>query len=72
VASIRVGLGLIGGRTFVNNVSFGAYAEVVQTPRLSFCRLRPCPLAVVKPDMPRVRGDAGCDQVGPADPPKLR
>lgn len=25
-------LGLIGGRTFVNNASFGAYAEVVQSP----------------------------------------
>jgi diacylglycerol kinase family enzyme len=27
-----VDLGLIGGRTFVNNASFGAYAEVVQSP----------------------------------------
>ena len=25
-------LGLIGGRTFVNNASFGAYAEIVQSP----------------------------------------
>ncbi|MCZ4552987.1 diacylglycerol/lipid kinase family protein [Gordonia rubripertincta] len=29
---IRVDLGEIGGRTFVNNASFGAYAEVVQSP----------------------------------------
>ncbi|MFC8515220.1 diacylglycerol/lipid kinase family protein [Streptomyces sp. NPDC057257] len=29
---LRVDLGLAGGRTFVNNVSFGAYAEVVQSP----------------------------------------
>jgi diacylglycerol kinase family enzyme len=29
---LRVDLGLIGGQTFVNNASFGAYAEVVQTP----------------------------------------
>jgi len=29
---LRVDLGLIGGRTFVNNASFGAYAEVVETP----------------------------------------
>ena len=29
---LRVDLGMIGGRTFVNNASFGAYAEVVQTP----------------------------------------
>jgi diacylglycerol kinase family enzyme len=29
---LRVDLGVIGGRTFVNNASFGAYAEVVQTP----------------------------------------
>jgi diacylglycerol kinase family enzyme len=28
---LRVDLGKIGGRTFVNNASFGAYAEVVQT-----------------------------------------
>jgi diacylglycerol kinase family enzyme len=29
---LRVDLGSIGGRTFVNNVSFGAYAEIVQRP----------------------------------------
>jgi diacylglycerol kinase family enzyme len=29
---LRVDLGIIGGRTFVNNASFGAYAEVVQSP----------------------------------------
>jgi diacylglycerol kinase family enzyme len=29
---LRVDLGMISGRTFVNNASFGAYAEVVQTP----------------------------------------
>lgn len=29
---IRIDLGLIGGRTFVNNASFGAYADVVQSP----------------------------------------
>ncbi|HXZ66347.1 MAG TPA: diacylglycerol kinase family protein [Streptosporangiaceae bacterium] len=29
---LRVDLGSVDGRTFVNNVSFGAYAEVVQTP----------------------------------------
>ncbi|MCX5215128.1 diacylglycerol kinase family protein [Kitasatospora sp. NBC_00240] len=29
---IRLDLGLIGGRTFVNNASFGAYAGVVQSP----------------------------------------
>ncbi|HEY1617695.1 MAG TPA: diacylglycerol kinase family protein [Streptosporangiaceae bacterium] len=29
---IRVDLGEIGGRTFVNNASFGAYARVVQSP----------------------------------------
>ena len=27
-----VDLGVIGGQTFVNNASFGAYAEIVQTP----------------------------------------
>jgi diacylglycerol kinase family enzyme len=29
---LQVDLGLIGDQTFVNNASFGAYAEVVQTP----------------------------------------
>jgi diacylglycerol kinase family enzyme len=29
---IRIDLGDIGGRTFVNNASFGAYAEIVQSP----------------------------------------
>jgi diacylglycerol kinase family enzyme len=29
---LRVDLGLIGGQTFVNNASFGAYAEIVETP----------------------------------------
>jgi diacylglycerol kinase family enzyme len=29
----RVDLGLIGDRTFVNNASFGAYAEIVQSPQ---------------------------------------
>ena len=29
---LRVDLGVIGGRTFVNNASFGAYAEVVKVP----------------------------------------
>jgi diacylglycerol kinase family enzyme len=28
----RIDLGVIGGRTFVNNASFGAYAEVVRSP----------------------------------------
>jgi diacylglycerol kinase family enzyme len=29
---VRVDLGMVGGQTFVNNASFGAYADVVQTP----------------------------------------
>jgi diacylglycerol kinase family enzyme len=29
---VRVDLGIIGDRTFVNNASFGAYAEVVRSP----------------------------------------
>jgi diacylglycerol kinase family enzyme len=31
-AVVRIDLGLIGDRTFVNNASFGAYAQVVQSP----------------------------------------
>ena len=29
---VRVDLGMIGDRPFVNNASFGAYAEIVQSP----------------------------------------
>jgi diacylglycerol kinase family enzyme len=29
---LHVDLGVVGGRTFVNNASFGAYAEIVQSP----------------------------------------
>jgi diacylglycerol kinase family enzyme len=29
---LRIDLGEVGGRTFVNNVSFGAYADIVQIP----------------------------------------
>jgi diacylglycerol kinase family enzyme len=29
---VRVDLGVINGQTFVNNASFGAYAEIVETP----------------------------------------
>jgi diacylglycerol kinase family enzyme len=29
---VRVDLGVIGGQVFVNNASFGAYAEIVETP----------------------------------------
>ncbi len=29
---LRVDLGVIGGQTFVNNASFGAYAEIVESP----------------------------------------
>jgi diacylglycerol kinase family enzyme len=37
---LRVDLGVIGGRTFVNNASFGAYAEVVEDPAYRADKLR--------------------------------
>jgi diacylglycerol kinase family enzyme len=37
---LRVDLGVIGGRTFVNNASFGAYAEVVESPAYRDDKLR--------------------------------
>ena len=37
---LRVDLGEIGGRTFVNNASFGAYAEVVESPAYRGDKLR--------------------------------
>ena len=35
---VRVDLGYIGDRPFVNNASFGAYAEIVQSPNLRSAR----------------------------------
>jgi diacylglycerol kinase family enzyme len=37
---LRVDLGMINGQVFVNNVSFGAYAEVVETPAYRDDKLR--------------------------------
>jgi len=37
---LRVDLGVVSGQTFVNNVSFGAYAEIVQTPAYRDDKLR--------------------------------
>jgi diacylglycerol kinase family enzyme len=37
---LRVDLGVAGGRTFVNNASFGAYAEVVDAPAYRDDKLR--------------------------------
>jgi diacylglycerol kinase family enzyme len=37
---LRADLGTIGGRTFVNNASFGAYAEVVESPAYRGDKLR--------------------------------
>src|SRR5215813_429875 len=37
---LHVDLGMIGGQTFVNNASFGAYAEVVQTPEYRGDKMR--------------------------------
>jgi hypothetical protein len=39
---LRVDLGIIGGRTFVNNASFGAYAEVGTAARSGTRRWRTC------------------------------
>jgi diacylglycerol kinase family enzyme len=37
---LHVDLGVVSGQTFVNNVSFGAYAEIVQTPAYRDDKLR--------------------------------
>jgi diacylglycerol kinase family enzyme len=37
---LRIDLGRVGQRTFVNNVSFGAYAEVVQSPEYRDDKIR--------------------------------
>ena len=60
---IRIDLGDIGGRTFVNNVSFGAYAAIVQSPayrddkRGTTLQLLPDLLAGEHGDRLRVRVD---------------
>jgi diacylglycerol kinase family enzyme len=37
---LRADLGVVGGRTFVNNASFGAYAEIVEAPAYRDDKLR--------------------------------
>ena len=60
---LRIDLGVIGGRAFVNNASFGAYAVVVQTPGYREDKTRTT--LDVLPDLlsgakgPRLRVDVG-------------
>jgi len=67
---LRIDLGTIGSRTFVNNASFGAYADVVQTPAYrddklgTTLNLLPDFLQGHRGPRLRVRGD-GIDISGP-------
>lgn len=60
---IRVDLGSINGRTFVNNASFGAYAQVVQSPAYRDDKtgtvLRMLPDLLGGPDGPGLRVRSG-------------
>jgi diacylglycerol kinase family enzyme len=60
---VRVDLGLIGDRTFVNNASFGAYAVVVQSPAYrddkTRTTLNTLPDLLVGHEGPRLRLQAG-------------
>ena len=58
----RIDIGGVNGRPFVNNASFGAYAEVVQSPeyRADKTQTDPAPAA----------GSAGRPRRSPADRPK--
>jgi diacylglycerol kinase family enzyme len=53
----RIDLGIIGERTFVNNASFGAYAEVVESPAYPTTsaapRCRCCPTSSAATAAPR-------------------
>ncbi|GGX73925.1 diacylglycerol/lipid kinase family protein [Streptomyces hiroshimensis] len=60
---LRVDLGRVGGRVFVNNASFGAYAEVVQSPAYRDDKagtlLRLLPGVLTHQQGPRLRAVAG-------------
>jgi hypothetical protein len=60
---IRVDLGTVGDRTFVNNASFGAYAEVVQSPAYRGDKvgttLDLLPALLARDVAPRMRARAG-------------
>jgi len=60
---LRVDLGVIGGRTFVNNASFGAYAAVVQSPSYRDDKTRTT--LEILPDL--LQGQAGSRLVAHAD-----
>jgi len=60
---IRVDLGTIGDRTFVNNASFGAYAEIVQSPAYRSDKIGTTldllPALLARDAEPRLRARAG-------------
>ena len=60
---LRVDLGVIGGRTFVNNASFGAYAAVVQSPAYRDDKTRTT--LEILPDL--LQGQTGSRLVAQAD-----
>jgi diacylglycerol kinase family enzyme len=64
---LRVDLGMIGARTFVNNASFGAYADVVQTPAYREDKLRTT--LDLLPDL--LQGHRGARLAGQADGTKI-
>jgi diacylglycerol kinase family enzyme len=61
----RIDLGVIGGRTFVNNASFGAYAEIVESPAYRDDK-RGTTLAVLPDLLSGHRGATLTARVGPA------
>jgi diacylglycerol kinase family enzyme len=65
---LRVDLGVIGDRTFVNNASFGAYAEVVQTPAYRGDKLKTT--LDLLPDL--LRGHRGARLAASADGTQIR
>jgi diacylglycerol kinase family enzyme len=64
---IRVDLGTIGERTFVNNASFGAYAQVVQSPAYRDDKMGTAldmlPALLAKEAEPRLRARAGASVI---------
>ncbi|MGB6578505.1 MAG: diacylglycerol kinase family protein [Streptosporangiaceae bacterium] len=65
---LRVDLGMINGQVFVNNASFGAYAEVVETPAYRDDKLRTT--LNLLPDL--LQGHRGARLVAQADGTEIR
>jgi diacylglycerol kinase family enzyme len=65
---LRVDLGMINGQVFVNNASFGAYAEIVQTPAYRGDKLKTT--LNLLPDL--LQGQGGARLIAQSDDAEIR